>query len=145
LAIGFVSVIDFSLIVSSASVASLVTLVGLLTHRPFRERLLTAVIEATKISWRLKQAATLGGATLQSSATKLVDIAFYYFASSLLHICFYYFASSLLHICFLVREKMLWWLALARKRCGGGLPLLVNPTTVICYNLQNNFFLSGTR
>jgi hypothetical protein len=133
LAIGFVSVIDFSLIVSSASVASLVTLVGLLTHRPFRERLLTAVIEATKISWRLKQAATLGGATLQSSATKLVDIAFYYFAS------------SLLHICFLVREKMLWWLALARKRCGGGLPLLVNPTTVICYNLQNNFFLSGIR
>jgi len=41
---------------------------------------------------------------MPTSATKIVDMAFYYFASSLLH----------LHS--LVREKMLWWLALARKK-----------------------------
>jgi hypothetical protein len=28
----------------------------------------------------------------------------------------YYFAFSLLHVCSLVREKMLWWLALAKKK-----------------------------
>ena len=43
-------------------------------------------------------------ATLQSSATKIVDVAFYYFAS------------SSLHVYLLVRETMLWWLALARKK-----------------------------
>jgi len=38
------------------------------------------------------------------SATEIVDVAFYYFAS------------SSLHVCLLVREKMCWWLALARKK-----------------------------
>jgi hypothetical protein len=55
----------------------------------------------------------------------------------------YYHAASLLHVHLLVREKMWWWLALARKSCVGGLPLLANPTTVMCYNVQNNSFLSG--
>ena len=40
----------------------------------------------------------------KSSATEIVDVAFYYFAS------------SSLHVCLLVREKMWWWLALARKK-----------------------------
>jgi hypothetical protein len=62
------------------------------------------VIAAKTISWRLKQAAALRVATLQSSATEIVDVAFYYFAS------------SSLHVCLLVREKMCWWLALARKK-----------------------------
>jgi len=35
---------------------------------------------------------------------KIVDVAFYYFAS------------SSLHMCLLVRVKMLWWLALAKKK-----------------------------
>jgi hypothetical protein len=62
------------------------------------------LIAAKTISRRLNQAAALGVATLQSSATKIVDVAFYYFAS------------SLLHVYLLVREKMLWWLALAKKK-----------------------------
>jgi hypothetical protein len=62
------------------------------------------VIAAKTISRRLKQAAALGVATLQSSATEIVDVAFYYFAS------------SSLHVCLLVREKMCWWLTLARKK-----------------------------
>jgi hypothetical protein len=43
-------------------------------------------------------------ATILTSATEIADVAFYYFAS------------SLLHVCLLVREKMCWWLALARKK-----------------------------
>jgi len=43
---------------------------------------------------------------LQSSATEIVDVAFYYF-----------FTASLLHVRSFVREKMMcWWLALARKK-----------------------------
>jgi hypothetical protein len=63
------------------------------------------VIAAKAISRRLKQAAALGVATLQLRATEIVDVAFYYFAPS-----------SSLHVCLLVREKMCWWLALARKK-----------------------------
>jgi hypothetical protein len=62
------------------------------------------VIAAKTISRRLKQAVALGVATLQSSATQIVDVAFYYFAS------------SSLHVYSLVRETMLWWLALAKKK-----------------------------
>ena len=50
------------------------------------------------------QAAALGVATLQSSATEIANAA-----SS------YLFASSF-HVHLLVREKMWWWLALARKK-----------------------------
>jgi len=61
------------------------------------------VNEATKITWRLKQAAALGVATLQSSATKTAALT-------------YYFTASLLHMHSLLSEKMWWWLALARKK-----------------------------
>ena len=50
----------------------------------FSKRLTAAVIKATKISWQLKQAAALGVATLQSSATKTAAST-YYFTASLLH------------------------------------------------------------
>jgi hypothetical protein len=43
-------------------------------------------------------------AKILTSATEIVDMAFYYFASSSLH----------MHS--LVREKMWWWLALVRKK-----------------------------
>jgi hypothetical protein len=43
-------------------------------------------------------------ATILTSATEIADVAFYYFAS------------SSLHVYSLVREKMLWWLALAKKK-----------------------------
>jgi len=56
------------------------------------------------ISRRLKQASALGVAKLQSRATKIVNVAFYYFASSSLHMHSF------------LREKMWWWLALARKK-----------------------------
>jgi hypothetical protein len=76
--IGLIGVIGLGLIASSASTASLARrlisfagLIGSSTHRLFCERLATAVSEATKITWRLKQAAALGVATLlQSSATE---------------------------------------------------------------------------
>jgi hypothetical protein len=79
------------------------SLVGLLASST-RQLIGGFVIAAKTISRRLKQAAALGVATLQSSATEIVDVAFYYFAS------------SSLHVCLLVREKMCWWLTLARKK-----------------------------
>jgi hypothetical protein len=96
--IGFIGLIGLgdlsitSLVGSSASSAR--RLIGLISF----------VIAAKTISRRLKQAAALGVATLRSSATEIIDVAFYYFAS------------SSLHVYSLVREKMLWWLALARKK-----------------------------
>jgi len=81
-----------SLVGSSASSAH--QLIGLISF----------VIAAKTISRWLKQAAALGVATLQSSATKIIDVAIYYFAS------------SSLHVYSLVKEKMLWWLALAKKK-----------------------------
>jgi hypothetical protein len=69
--ISLIGVIGLSLIASSASTASLarwlisfVSLIGSLTHQLFCERLITAVIEATNITWQLKQAAALGVVTL---------------------------------------------------------------------------------
>ena len=91
------------------------------------------VIAAKTISRLLKKAVALGVATLQSSATKIVNVAFYYFAS------------SSLHVCLLMMEKMLWWLALARKKMWWWIASLANPTTVTCYNLENNYFVSGFR
>jgi hypothetical protein len=96
--ISLIGIIGLCLIASSASAASLVRqlisfvgLIGPSTHRLFCERLATAVNKATKITWRLKQAAALGIATLQSSATETA-------AST------YYFTVSLLHMHSLVRE-----------------------------------------
>jgi len=136
--ISLIGVIGLCLIASSASVASLarrlisfISLIGSSAHR-FCERLATAVNKATKKTWPLKQAAALGVATLRSSATKTAASTYYLIASSF-------------HVHSLMREKMCWWLTLARKKCGGGLPLLANPTTVMCYNTQNNYFLSGFR
>jgi hypothetical protein len=85
------------------------------------------VIAAKTMSRRLKQAAALEVATLQSRATENVDVAFYYFGC------------SLLHLCLLVREKMLcWWLALARKKMWQWIASFVES-----YHGQNNYFLSG--
>jgi len=81
---------------------SFISLVSSLTHWLFCKRLATAVNEATA-NIRLKQAAALGVATLQSSATKTA-------AST------YYFTALSLHMHSLMREKMWWWLALARKK-----------------------------
>jgi hypothetical protein len=62
------------------------------------------LVNSKAISRQLKQAAALRVAMLQSRAIEIVDVAFYYFAS------------SSLHVCLLVREKMCWWLALTRKK-----------------------------
>jgi hypothetical protein len=108
--VSLIGVIGLCLIASSASAASLarqlisfVDLIGSSTHRLFCERIATTINEATKITWRLKQAAALGVATLRLSATETA-------AST------YYFTVSSLHMHSLVREKMWWWLALARKK-----------------------------
>jgi len=108
--ISLIGIIGLGLIASSASVASLacrlisfISLVGSSTHRLFCEYLATAVNEATKIAWRLKQAAALGVTTLRSSATKTAALT-------------YYFTVSSLHMHSLVREKMWWWLAFTRKK-----------------------------
>jgi hypothetical protein len=89
----------------SLGLVGIISLVGLSTHRPFCERLAAAVIEATKISRRLKLAATHGVATLQLSTTRIANAA-----------STYYFTASLLCVHSLVREKMWWWLALAKKK-----------------------------
>jgi hypothetical protein len=111
LIISLIGVIGLGLIASSASVASLarrlisfISLVGSSTHRLFCERIATAVNKATKITWRLKQAAALGVATLRLSADEIANVA-----------SIYYLIISSFHVHSLVREKMWWWLALAKK------------------------------
>jgi hypothetical protein len=84
---------------------SFISLIGSSTHRLFCKRLATAVNEATKIPWRLKQAAALGVATLRLSAYEIANVTISY--------CY---AASLLHMHLLVRETMWWWLALVRKK-----------------------------
>jgi hypothetical protein len=77
-----------------------------LTHWPFLDSLATALIAAkTKISQQLKQAAALRVATVRSSATEIANAA-----------STYYLIASSFHVHSLVREKMWWWLALARKQ-----------------------------
>jgi hypothetical protein len=110
LIISLIGVIGLGLIASSASLASLarwlisfISLVDSSTHQLFCERIATAVNEATKITWRLKQAAAL--ATLRLSANEIANAA-----------STYYLIASSFHVHSLVREKMWWWLALARKK-----------------------------
>ena len=81
--ISLIGVIGICLIASSASAASLarrlisfVGLIGSSTHRLSCERLATAVNEATKITWRLKQAAALGVATLRLNCS--LNLFFYH-------------------------------------------------------------------
>jgi hypothetical protein len=82
---------------------SFVGLIGSLTHQLFCKRLNTAVNKATIITWRLKQAAALGVATLQSSANETA-------AST------YYFTILSFQVHSIMREKTWWWLALAKKK-----------------------------
>ena len=93
-----------------------VSLVGSSTHRLFLKRLIATVIEATKISWQLKQATALGVAMVRLSATEIANVASTYNP-----------IASSFHVHSLVRA------------------LLANPTTVTCYYTQNNYFLSGFR
>ncbi len=102
-----------------------IMLVGFVIHH------LAAFVKMAKtILWWLKHTASHKVAALRISTSKIVNAATAYYAASLLHVCSF------------VREKMCWWLALAKKKMWLWLPLLANPTTVTCYNLQNNYFLS---
>jgi hypothetical protein len=114
--------IGFSLIglvgLSALSACQLIGLIGF-------------VIAAKTISRRLKQAGALGVATLQSSATEIVNVAFYYFAS------------SSLHVYSLVKEMMLWWLALAKKKMWRWIASFGESYHDDVYSLQKNYYLSG--
>jgi hypothetical protein len=93
---------------SASSARRLIDFVSLVvssTHRLFCKRLTAAVIEATKISWHLKQATALGVATVRLSATEIANVA-----------STYYPIAPSFHVHSLVREKMWWWLALAKKK-----------------------------
>jgi hypothetical protein len=99
ISLGLVGII--SLVGSSASSACrIIGLVSraILSAHCWPHNLVAAIIAAAR-----KQAAH-GVATMLTSATKIVNASFYYFASSSLHVCLF------------VREKMCWWLALARKK-----------------------------
>ena len=103
-------VIGLCLIASSVSSASLAHrligfagLIGSSTHRLFCERLATAVNKATKITW-LNYTASHGVAALRISASEFVNAATAYYAASLLHVRTF------------AREKICWWLALAKKK-----------------------------
>jgi hypothetical protein len=107
-----VIIISLGLIALSASTASLarrlisfISLVSSLTHRLFCEPIATAINEATKTTWWLKEAAALGVATLRLSANEIANAA-----------STYYLIALSFHVHSLVREKMWWWLALARKK-----------------------------
>jgi hypothetical protein len=102
--ISLIGIIGFGLIASSASAISLGhQLIGLVSLG-----LAAALIAAKTIGilllW-LEQKASHGVAALQISTTKITNTA----AS-------YYHTVSLLHVCSFVREKMCWWLALAKKK-----------------------------
>jgi hypothetical protein len=81
---------------SAPSVRWLIGLVG------FTIRSLATIAAAAILS--VAVASEAAEATILTSTTKISNVAFYYFAS------------SSLHVCLLVREKMCWWLALARKK-----------------------------
>jgi hypothetical protein len=66
---------------------------------------LTKIAAAVKAMLWLKHPASDGGAALRISASKIANAT-----------TSYYCAISLLHICLFVREKMCWWLALAKKK-----------------------------
>jgi hypothetical protein len=86
-----------SLVGSSASSARrLISLVG------FTIRSLATIAASVILS--VAVASQTAEATILTSATEMDNVAFYYFAS------------SSLHVCLLVRKKMCWWLALARKK-----------------------------
>jgi hypothetical protein len=76
---------------------------------------LTAAIIAVmaNISWRIKHAATHGVGTEYSRATKIAHMV----STSI-----YYSTASLLHVCSFAREKMCWWLALAKKNMSWWIP-----------------------
>ena len=71
--VGLISLGDLSITsLFGSSASSACQLIGLISF----------VIVAKTLSRWLKQAASLGGAMLRSSATKIIDVAFYYFAFS---------------------------------------------------------------
>jgi hypothetical protein len=70
----------------------------------FTIRSLTTIAIAAAAILSVVVASQAAEATILTSATEIADVAFYYFAS------------LSLHMCLLVREKMCWWLALARKK-----------------------------
>jgi hypothetical protein len=74
-------------------------LIGLIS---FTIRSLATIAAAAILS--VAVASQAAEATILTSPTKIADVTFYYFAS------------SSLHVCLLMREKMCWWLALARKK-----------------------------
>ncbi len=81
---------------SASSVRRLIGLVG------FTICSLATIAAAAILS--VAVASQAAEATILTSTTKIADVAFYYFAS------------SSLHVCLLMREKMCWWLTLARKK-----------------------------
>ena len=96
--IGFIGLIGLG----NLGITSLVGSLALSTRRLIG---LIGFVIAAKISRRLKQAAALGVATVQLSATKIANAA-----------STYYLIASLFHVHSLVRETMWWWLALAKKK-----------------------------
>jgi hypothetical protein len=76
------------------------------------------ILVAAMLAVACKQAEH-GVATMLTSANKIASMATLYFC-----------ATSSLHVSINVRETMWWWLAVARKRYGGGLPCLAIPTTM---------------
>jgi hypothetical protein len=118
-----------SLVGLSASLACwLISLVGF----TIRLSLATALIAAkTKILLWLEHAASHKVDALQMSASKIVNASTTYYAASSLHVSTF------------VREKMCWWLALAKKKMWLRIASFGKSYNgdVLHYNLQNNYFL----
>jgi hypothetical protein len=108
---------------------SFISLIGSLTYWLFCNRLTTAINEATEITWRLKQAAALGVPPCDQALPKLQP----QLIISPPH-CFTCIRSW--------GRRCGGGSLLLGKRCGCGLPLLANPTTVTCYKMQIKYFLS---
>jgi hypothetical protein len=92
--IGLISLVGFIGHISLVGLSGL-SLIGLISF--------LVNMAKTKLWW-LKHAATRGVASVQLSATKITNATISYYPASLLHACLF------------VREKMYWWLALARKK-----------------------------
>jgi hypothetical protein len=102
--ISLIGIIGFGLIASSASAISLAHRLISLVSLGLAAALIAAKTIGILLLW-LEQKASHGVAVLQISATEITNSA----AS-------YYRAVSLLHVCSFVREKMCWWLALAKEK-----------------------------
>jgi hypothetical protein len=114
-------------LVGQISLVSLIGLIGLIGLISLGKLGITSLIGSLALSARrligllsftIRSLATIAAAAILSVAvaSQAAEASILTRATKIANVAFYYFASSSLHVCLLVREKMCWWLALAKKK-----------------------------